>query len=328
MFRHVMSKALARLTPPSELAAPLEELVKRARGYAADCRATSTRRAYLSDFAGFEAWCAKQALLAMPATPSTIAVYLSVLADSGRKVKTIERALSGIGHAHRQRGHEWPRSHPAIAAVLGGIRHRIGMPPAQKAPVDDQELAALIATLAPGLAGLRNHAVLTLGWWGAFRRSALVALDVEDVARTREGLVLTLRRSKTDQEGQGALTGIAYAGRAAVCAVRAFDAWVVGSGITTGALFRRIDRNGHLLAGRLSDRAVARFVQEAAARAGLPAEKFAGHSLRAGFATTAAKHGKSLDAIMRQTHHKSERVARGYIRHAGVFDDNATVGLA
>ena len=96
MFRHVISKALARLTPPSELAAPLEELVERARGYAADCRATSTRRAYLSDFAGFEAWCAKQALLAMPAAPATIAVYLSALADSGRRVKTIERASAAL----------------------------------------------------------------------------------------------------------------------------------------------------------------------------------------------------------------------------------------
>jgi integrase len=113
-----------------------------------------------------------------------------------------------------------------------------------------------------------------------------------------------------------------------VCAVRAYEAWLAASGLTTGALFRRVDRNGHLLAGRVSDRAVARFVQAAAALAGLPPEKFAGHSLRAGFATTAAKHGKSLDAIMRQTHHKSERVARGYIRHAGLFDDNATVGLA
>ncbi len=323
-----MSKALVRLPSPADLTAPLEELVERARGYAADCRAVSTRRAYLSDFAAFEGWCAKQALLAMPAAPATIAVYLSALADSGRKVKTIERALSGIGHAHRQRGHAWPRSHPAIAAVMGGIRHRIGAPPEQKAPVDDQELAALLGSLPGGLVGARDRAILTLGWWGALRRSALVALDVEDVGRSREGLVLTLRRSKTDQEGQGALTGIAYAGRAAVCAVRAFDAWVTASGVTAGALFRRIDRNGHLLEGRLCDRTVARLVQEAAARAGLPREKFAGHSLRAGFATTAAKHGKSLDAIMRQTHHKSERVARGYIWHAGVFDDNATVGLA
>jgi integrase len=328
MFARVMSKALVRLTPLSELAAPLDQLVERARGYAADCRASSTRRAYLSDFASFEAWCAKQGLLAIPAAPASIAVYLCALADSGRKVKTIERALSGIGHAHRQRGHEWPRSHPAIAAVMGGIRHRIGAPPAQKAPVDDRELAALLATLAGGLVGARDRALLTLGWWGALRRSALVALDVEDVARTREGLVLTLRRSKTDQEGQGALTGIAFAGRAAVCAVRAFDEWVAIAAITSGALFRRVDRNGHLLPGRLCDRTVARLVQRAAERAGLDPENFAGHSLRAGFATTAAKHGKSLDAIMRQTHHKSERVARGYIRHAEVFDDNATVGLA
>ena len=209
-----------------------------------------------------------------------------------------------------------------------GIRHRIGAPPAQKSPVDDQELAALVATLPSGLAGIRNHALLTLGWWGAFRRSALVALDVEDVARRREGVVLTLRRS---QDGPGRPRG-AHGRRLRRTRLRvrraAFDAWVVASGLTTGALFRRVDRNGHLLAGRLSDRAVARVVQAAAERARLSRARFAGHSLRAGFATTAAKHGKSLDAIMRQTHHKSESVARRYIRHAGVFDDNATVGLA
>lgn len=323
-----MSKALTLLPSPSKLDTPLDDLVERARGYAADSRAGATRRAYLADFSAFEAWCARQSLCSMPASPASVAVYLSALADSGRKVATLERALCGIGHAHRAKSMEWPRSHPVLAAVMAGIRRRLGAPPEQKAPVDDEELAALVGTVADGLTGLRDRAILTLGWWGAFRRSALVALNVEDVARTREGLLITIRRSKTDQEGKGAVTGIAFASRTALCAVRGLEEWLEAAQIRTGALFRRIDRNGHLLEGRLCDRTVARLVQQAAERAGLDPANFAGHSLRAGFATTAAKHGKSLDSIMRQTHHKSERVARGYIRHATVFDDNATVGLA
>jgi site-specific recombinase XerD len=309
-------------------AQPLAELVERAQAYTVDARASSTRRAYLSDFSTFEAWCARQGLPSAPTTAAAVAVYLASLADFGRKASTIERALAGIAWAQRSRGFAWQKAHPAISAVMSGIRRKHGTAPTQKAPVVDQELALLVGTLGNDLRGLRDRALLTIGWFGAFRRSELVALTVDDVKQEREGLVVAVRRSKGDQEGRGAEKGIPYASNPAVCPVRALGAWLEAAGVTEGPIFRGVNRHGRVAGKGLSDRTVARIVQGAAQRGGLDPKEFGGHSLRAGFATTAAKKGKSLDAIMRQTLHKSEQVARGYIRHAKLFDDNAAVGLA
>jgi site-specific recombinase XerD len=324
MLFRMSSDALAL---PSPTATALASLVERAKVYATDARASSTRRAYAADFSAFEAWCAVHGLASMPAPPSVVAVYLTHLADSGRKTATIERALTGVVHAHRSRGFDWPRAHPAIASVMAGIRRHIGTAPAQKAPVVDELLAAMLATLGEDLRGLRDRALLTIGWAGAFRRSELVALNVADITRSSEGLIVAVKRSKVDQEGRGAEKGIPYASRAALCPVRSLEGWLATAAIAEGPLFRYIDRHGRVHPEALSDRSVARIVQRTAERAGIDPTTVAGHSLRAGFATTAAKRGKSLDAIMRQTLHKSERVARGYIRHAKLFDDNAAVGL-
>jgi site-specific recombinase XerD len=321
------SASLARIAPPGELVAALEHLVERAQSYASESRAGSTQRAYANDFKAFEAWCAGHGLPSSPATPATVAVYLSALADKGRKASSIERALAGIAWAHRSRGYEWPKGHPAITQVMTGIRRKLGTTPAQKLAVVDEVLAAMVATLDDSLVGKRDRALLTMGWFGAFRRSELVALTVGDVMREREGLVVTVRRSKGDQEGRGAEKGIPYASRSTLCPVRALDEWLEAAGITEGPIFRRISAKGKLGAEALSDRSVALVVQKTAERAGLDPKSVGGHSLRAGFATTAAKRGKSLDAIMRQTLHKSVEVARGYIRHAKLFDDNAATGL-
>jgi integrase len=308
--------------------APLEQLVEAAREYAADSRASSTRKAYLCDFTAFEAWCAGQGLPSAPTTAPTVAVYLASLADRGRKPSTIERALAGIAWAQRSRGFAWAKGEPAITAVMSGIRRRHGVSPTQKAPVIDQELAALVATLAGDLAGLRDRALLTLGWFGAFRRSELVALNVADVAAVREGMIVAVRRSKSDQEGRGAEKGIPYASSPALCPVRALAAWLEAAKITEGPLFRAVDKHGHVRGTALSDRSVALIIKRCAESAGFDPTTLGAHSLRSGFATTAARKGKGLDAIMRQTLHRSEKVARGYIRHARLFDDNAAVGLA
>jgi integrase len=307
--------------------APLAKLVDRARSYAADGRAGSTKKAYLSDFRSFEAWCASQGVASMPARPEVVALYAAALADAGRKASTIVRAVTAIAQVHRSRGIDWPRSHPAVTEVLAGVRRRLGTAPAQKAPVIDKKLIALLECTGDDLAGIRDRALLTLGWFGAFRRAELVSLDVRDVERTDEGLIATLRRSKGDQEARGATKGIPFASLPVACPVRALERWLATSGITEGPLFRAIDQHGHLAEDRMHPCSVARIVKRYAERAGLDPIKFAGHSLRSGFATTAAKNGKSLDAIMRQTLHRSERVARTYIRHAKLFDDNAAGGL-
>ena len=219
----------------------------------------------------------------------------------------------------------WQRGEPAIRETMAGIRRKLGTSPAsKKAPVGDAELAALVATLGEDLAGLRDRALLTLGWLSACRRSELVALDVADVEEQREGLLVHVRRSKRDQEGKGFHKGIPYASAPALCAVRA---WLEAAGIKEGPIFRGVDRYGHVSTTRLSDRSVARIAQRAASAAGLDPSRYGGHSLRSGFMTTAAEKGRPLEAIMRQTGHKTESVARGYIQHATVFVKNAAKGL-
>lgn len=313
--------------PSVALSKELGELAEAALGYLAAGKAPSTRRAYARDAAAFASWCESKGLEAMPASPATVGLYLAALAEEGRKVSTIERALAAIGAEQRAAGHGWPKGHPAIAGVMKGIRRSLGVAPSRKAPVMGDELARLVGTLGVDLAGLRDRALLTLGWFGAFRRSELVGLDVAAVRFTTEGVVVTVARSKTDQEGHGIEKGIPYAGNVAVCPVRSLRAWLDAAGIEGGPLFRGVDRHGNVSSARMSDRTVARIVQRSAKDAGLEAS-VAGHSLRAGFATTAAARGKGLDAIMRQTGHRSERVARIYIRHANLFTDNAAAGLA
>lgn len=318
----------ASSSPLSPGVRPLEELVAVARGYFADRRAQSTRRAYETDFRNFEAWCAAHGLPSLPAAPPTVAVYLAALADAGKRPSTVERALCAIASEHRWTDAPWERASPTIVQVMRGIRRRHASEPTpRKAALSDEDLERLVGTTGEGRVGLRDRAVLTLGWMGAFRRGELVALRVEDVTRTRDGLVVRVNRSKSDQEGRGAEKGLPYASRPSVCPVRALEDWLAVAGISSGPIFRGVDRFGRIGEAALSDRSVARIVQRAAAAAGLDPSTVAGHSLRAGFATTAARKGKGLDAIMRQTLHRSERVARTYIRVAGLFEHNAAVGL-
>jgi integrase len=320
-----MPAPLARRTPTD--VESIEQLVESARRYVAEGKAKSTRRAYRSSFAGFDGWCTSRGLRACPAPPATVAVYLAALADAGAAVSTIEKTLAAIAHEHRSRGFVWPRGEPAVRETMAGIRRKIGTSSTKKAPVSDDELAALVATLDEDLVGLRDRALLTLGWSSACRRSELVALNVADVELQTEGLLVHVRRSKGDQEGKGFDKGVPYASAPALCAVRALRAWLDAAGITEGPIFRAVDQHGHVAKTALSDRSVARVVQRAALAAGLDPSRYGGHSLRSGFMTTAAEKGRPLEAIMRQTGHKSERVARGYIQHATVFVNNPAKGL-
>ena len=258
-------------------------------------------------------------------TGATVALYLTELAESGARVSTIMRALASISVAHKDAGHASPRSDPRVAAVVGGIRRTVGTAPKQKAPLTVEALRKVVRALPEGPAGVRDRAMLLLGFAGALRRSELVALDVGDVREVADGLEVTIRRGKTDQEGAGRVVGVPF-GRKETCPVRALRAWLELAALTEGPVFRAVSQSGAVGAERLSDQSVALVVKRACESAGVAGD-FAGHSLRAGLATSAAKAGKGLDAIMRQTGHKSERVARGYVRLATVFDANAADGL-
>jgi len=317
------------IVPAPAASLALVEAVEAARAYASKSKAEATRRAYWSDWQAFAAWCDANGVPALPASPATVATYASHLANEGRKVSTIGRALVAISQAHKMAGETSPTSSAIVHETMKGIRRELGpkRPPTMKAPVLVEQLRAMMAHLPPGLGGRRDRALLTLGFAGAFRRSELVALDVSDLAFTGDGLEVTIRRSKTDQEGRGEKIGIPYGGNPATCPVRAVRSWLDASGIVEGAVFRSVDRWGNLSPARLTDRAVALIVKRYAEAIGLDPASFGGHSLRAGLATQAAKAGKAERSIMRQTRHRSVAMVRRYIRDADLFSDNAAAGI-
>jgi integrase len=317
--------ALARRPSASLVAAP--ELVEAARGFADAATADNTRRAYARQWAAFVAWCEANRLEALPALPATVALYATHLAESGRKVATVEQAVAAITAAHRAAGHASPREDAGLRLVLRGIRRTVGVAQREAAPVLAGHLRAMLKELPATLAGARDRALLLVGFAGAFRRSELVALTVSDATFTPDGLELRIRRSKTDQEGRGRLVAIPYSGTPDLCPVRALRAWLEASAIAEGPLFREVTRHGHVATAPLTGRSLSRIVKRAATAAGLDASRFSGHSLRAGFVTQAKLKGKAEDAIMRQTGHRSVAMVRKYDRRAELWRDNAAAGL-
>ena len=212
--------------------------------------------------------------------------------------------------------------------VFQGIRREKGSAQEGKAPAVTADVRAMVAMLSPtSLLGRRDRALLLVGFAGAFRRSELVALDMADVAFTGDGLVITIGRSKTDQEGAGRKVGLPYGSHPATCPVRALRTWLDATRIAEGPVFRYVDRHGNVARGRLSDKAVALVVKRCALAAGLDPRQYAGHSLRAGLATAAAQADVSERAIMAQTGHKSLPMVRKYIRDGSLFRNNAAAAV-
>jgi len=313
--------------PPDRTDVALAHYLERAGEYLRGARAEHTWRAYRSDWSDFMAWCAVHKLPGLPAEPATVAAYLVSMVQRGARVSTIQRRVSSIAQAHRAGGHEPPPTADwTVRQVLRGIRRELGSAPAVKSPLLPADLRELLAVLDPGTRrGLRDRAILLLGFAGAFRRSELVGLDLEDLVERPDGLAVRLRRSKTDPEGRGELRGIPFGRRAETCPVLAVRAWREASGLTSGPLFRGLGRGGALLEERLSDRGVARVVQRAARLAGRHPGQYAGHSLRSGLATAAAEGGAPSWVIRRQTGHRSDRMLDRYIRSGRLFVDNAVV---
>jgi integrase len=326
------------LASPAPLVGLLPEL-EHARRFAEASTATATRTAYAREWASFTAWCSSKQCAALPALPATLAAYLSALAVGStirrdgrprapRSAAGIDLALAAITAAHKAASFDSPRDSAGVRAVRRGIRRELGTAPREAAPLLTPELRRALATLPATLLGARDRALLLIGWAGAFRRSALVALDIPDLAfSSAEGMTITIRRDKTDQEGRGRTIAIPFSSSAEVCPVRSVRAWLDAAGVSEGAVFRAVNRHGHVGAARLSDRAVALVVQRAAASIGLDAATFAGHSLRAGFATSAARAGKADRDIMRQTGHRSRAMLDRYVRAAQLWTDNPAAGL-
>jgi integrase len=333
--------------PPS---AELATLAARAAYYGKSTIADRTRHEYEMQWAHFQAWCERMVLPYNPPEVSTVAVYLAALADGlvemhwadrqGRKHTTrtaykwasIQLAYSGLIHVIRRDGHDWPSAIPAITKVMHGIKYRKGSKQRRVAPLEIADLRACLAKMnerrIDDLGVIRDRALLSLGFFSAMRRGELAVLRVEDLEFTKDGLIVTIRRSKTDQFAEGQTVGIKPQTDPKVCPIALLKRYLEVSELKAGPLFRRIDyRSDCMGAKAFTPQAVSLIVKARVEAAGLDPERFAGHSLRAGFVTTAAAKGVTLHNIMRQTRHKSERVAMSYIRPASVFRDNATDGL-
>jgi len=307
--------------------ARLEQVAEDARDFASQAKAPNTLKAYRIDWADFSEWCALHRLDFLPATPQTIALYLTDLART-HKVSTLYRRLSGISQAHQAAGYVTPTTDAQVRLVFQGIRRTLGSAPDQKNAAITAEVRAMVETLSPStLIGVRDRALLLVGFAGAFRRSELVSLDVADVTFGADGLIVQLRRSKTDQEGEGRKVGLPFGSNPLTCPVRSLRAWLEIAAIARGPIFRAVDRHGNVAAVRLTDQSVALVVKRRAKAAGLDWERYAGHSLRSGLATAAAMADVSERAIMAQTGHKSLPMVRRYIRDGSLFRRNAAAAV-
>jgi site-specific recombinase XerD len=313
---------IERQALPVELTATLEL----AADFAKNSKAPATRAAYASDFAIFESWCAARGISALPATAAALCGFLADEAAAGRRASTLGRRLAAIRYFHRAAGQESPTIDEAVKATLSGIRRTIGAAPVRKRAATSDMVIAMSAT-GTSLRALRDRAMILLGFAGAFRRSELVALDVADLEEAPEGLLVTIRRSKTDQEGIGRKVAIPRGEIA--CPVAALKTWLEAAAITSGPLFVRIvnKRAQRLTNRRLAARNVATMVKAAAAKLGLDASVFAGHSLRSGFVTSAVKRGANLIKITDVTGHRSLEMLKTYSRDAEAFVGHAGAGL-
>jgi|ERR1039458_953143 integrase len=292
------------------------------RAYIRASKAESTLRGYQGDWRAFCAWCEGHGVCPLPAAPEAVAAHIAECAGH-LKPGSIQRRLNAIAEAHKAAGLDSPTHTGIVRNTMKGIRRTKGTAPAQKAAALTDDIRAMVDASDDGLIGARDRALVLLGFAGAFRRSELVALDAADCAFGKDGLTVTIRRSKTDQAGAGRKIGIPYGANPETCPVRNLQSLKDENGITTGPLFRSINRHGRMQAGRLSGIDVARIVKKLADRAGLDAAKYAGHSLRAGHATSAAIAGASERSIMKQTGHRSVQMVRRYIRDGSLFRENS-----
>lgn len=285
------------------------------RAYVEQAISENSRKALRSDLEHFRQYGGE-----IPCSPETLAAYIAAFAGS-LSVATLCRRIASISKAHKLKGMPSPVVSEIVRLTLRGIKRQHGKPQKQAAPLCRDDLLLVLAAIPDDLRGARDRALLLIGFCAALRRSELCRVQYEDLAFTSEGLVLTLPRSKNDQEGHGRKVGIPF-GRGKVCPIRALQDWLARSGITSGPIFRAIDK-GAVTETSLCDRSVSNIVKARVASVGLSSEHFSGHSLRAGLATSAAMAGVSSLKIREQTGHKSEAMLARYVRDGNLFRDNA-----
>ncbi|MFZ1730422.1 MAG: site-specific integrase [Bacteroidota bacterium] len=316
--------------PPSILpSVPLEELFLKAADILRKAIPENTRRAYASDWRLFTEWCASVHLEALPAAPDTVVLFLSMYADSYR-ITTLRRTVAAISIAHQLAKHDTPTRHALVRQCLRSIARtqaEAGQSRGHAKPLLTDDVLALVRCTPKSITGLRDAALILIGFAGAFRRSELVGLNMEDIEWTKEGILLHLRRGKTDQEGTGSAKAIFYGSASARCPVRALKRWIKAAVIESGPLFRRIRKGDHPTDLRLTAQSVSLILRRYAAAAGIDEDRLSGHSLRSGFVTQALLMGADYPAIQRQTGHRSISTVMTYDHGRSRFHRNASQNL-
>ena len=290
-------------------------------------KAENTIRAYKSDFNDYGLFCAKNGFKSLPSEPRIVTLYLTHLSTKNVKMSTLKRRLVSIGVIHRLKGHYLDTKHPSIIENIMGIKRRKGSVQKGKKPLLINHLKQIINVIdnkkIEEIKKSRDRSIILIGFSGGFRRNEIVSLNHEDLDFVPEGLKITLRRSKTDQFGEGFLKGLPYFDNQKYCPVISVQNWLNLSKINSGPLFRRFTKGSKLSEKRLTDQSVALILKEYLSLVGIDNKNFSGHSLRSGFATSAAVSGAEERSIMAMTGHKSTEMVRRYIKDANLFKNNA-----
>ena len=290
-------------------------------------KAINTVRAYKSDFKDFGLFCAQNGFKSLPSEPKVISLYLTYLSTKEAKMSTLKRRLVSIGVIHRLKGHYLDTKHPSIIQNIMGIKRRKGSVQNGKKPILINDLRKIINVIdelnGEDIKKLRDRTIILIGFSGGFRRNEIVSLDYNDLDFVEEGLKIKIRRSKTDQFGEGSIKALPYFDNSKYCPVISLKNWIDISKISSGALFRRFSKGSRLSEHRLTDQTVALLIKGYLQLAGIDSKNYSGHSLRSGFATSAAESGAEERSIMAMTGHKSTEMVRRYIKEANLFKNNA-----
>ena len=290
-------------------------------------KANNTVRAYKSDFNDFGLFCAKNGFKSLPTEPKIISLYLTYLSTKNIKMSTLKRRLVSISVIHRLKGHYIDTKHPSIIENIMGIKRRKGSIQRGKKPILINNLKTIINVIdvynKEEIKRLRDRSIILIGFSGGFRRNEIVSIDYDDLDFVQEGLKINVRRSKTDQFGEGFVKALPYFDNQLYCPVVSLKDWLNISKIASGPVFRRFNKGSKLSEKRLTDQSVALLIKEYLNLAGIDSKNYSGHSLRSGFATSAAESGAEERNIMAMTGHKSTEMVRRYIKEANLFKNNA-----
>ena len=290
-------------------------------------KANNTVRAYKSDYNDFELFCAQNGFKSLPSEPKIVSLYLTYLSTKDLRMSTLKRRLVSIGVVHKLKGHYLDTKHPSIIENILGIKRRKGSIQKGKKPILINTLKQIINVIdeynSEEIKKLRDRSIILIGFSGGFRRNEIVSVDYDDLDFVTEGVKINIKRSKTDQYGEGSIKALPYFDNSLYCPVISLKKWIEVSSISSGSLFRRFTKGSKLTEHRLTDQTVALLIKKYLKLSGIESKNYSGHSLRSGFATSAAESGAEERNIMAMTGHKSTEMVRRYIKDANLFKNNA-----